>query len=63
MFKGDNYPDYLTFIEGEIKRKGFEEVLDEYIFKEDERVNIIFNRLFADKFLPSQSSGYDSDRA
>lgn len=63
LHKGNFYPDYMTFIAGEIERKGYKEVLNEYIFKGDKRANIMFNRLYAGKLLPYHDSGHDSERS
>ena len=46
------YPDYLAFFTNEIRQKGYEEVIKEYVLKGDERANIMFNRLYAGKDLP-----------
>ncbi|KAM0457835.1 hypothetical protein ACHAPV_006380 [Trichoderma viride] len=45
--KGKHYPDFLKFFQDEIEAKGWEKVLLEYVFKEDERSEAIFGRLFA----------------
>ncbi|KAL6881583.1 hypothetical protein J3F83DRAFT_722814 [Trichoderma novae-zelandiae] len=45
--KGDHYPDFLKFFQDEIEDKGWEKVLQEYVFKGDERSEAIYGRLFA----------------
>lgn len=45
--KGKYYPDFLKFFQDEIEEKGWEKVLQEYVFKGDERSEAIFGRLFA----------------
>ncbi|KAL7949130.1 hypothetical protein V8C42DRAFT_313399 [Trichoderma barbatum] len=45
--KGKHYPDFLKFFQDEIEEKGWEKVLQEYVFKGDERSEAIFGRLFA----------------
>ncbi|UKZ70101.1 uncharacterized protein TrAtP1_011101 [Trichoderma atroviride] len=47
LSKGKHYPDFLKFFQDEIEAKGWEKVLLEYVFKEDERSEAIFGRLFA----------------
>lgn len=49
--KGKHYPDFLKFFQDEIEAKGWEKVLLEYVFKEDERSEAIFGRLFAGAYL------------
>ena len=49
MFRPKTYPDYLKLFTEEIEEKGYQEVIQEYFFKGDERANIMFNRLFAGK--------------
>ncbi|KAH6611050.1 hypothetical protein Trco_001070 [Trichoderma cornu-damae] len=45
--KGKHYPDFLKFFQDEIGERGWEKVLQEYVFKGDERSEAIFGRLFA----------------
>ena len=45
------YRDYLMFFQKEIAKKGYEDVLNEYVFKSDERANIMFARLYAGGFF------------
>lgn len=49
IFKPNTYPDYLRLFTEEIEQKGYQEVIQEYVFKGDERANIMFNSLFAGK--------------
>lgn len=51
LFKGNNYPDFLKFFTEQIEEKGYEDVLNEFIFKGDKRADIMFNRLFAGMLL------------
>lgn len=44
------YHDYVVFFQGEIEKKGWEKVLNEYVFKGDERAESMFGRLFAGEF-------------
>jgi hypothetical protein len=41
------YPDFLRFFQKEIEARGYEEVLNEYVFKGDEAADQLFSRLFA----------------
>ena len=50
------YHDYLVFFQNEIAEKGYEEVVNEYVFKGDERANIMFRRMFAGKSLSAEGS-------
>ncbi|KAK1237657.1 hypothetical protein MKX07_006785 [Trichoderma sp. CBMAI-0711] len=45
--KGEHYPDFLKFFQDEIEEKGWEAVIQEYVFKGDERSEAIYGRLFA----------------
>ncbi|KAL7797506.1 hypothetical protein V8C37DRAFT_369699 [Trichoderma ceciliae] len=45
--KGKHYPDFLEFFQDEIGEKGWEKVLQEYVFKGDERSEAIYGRLFS----------------
>jgi hypothetical protein len=47
------YPDFLRFFQKEIEAKGYEEVLNEYIFKGDVTADELFSRLFAGMSLNS----------
>lgn len=40
------YHDFLVFFRDEIEKKGWEEVLNEYLFKDDEKANDMLVRLF-----------------
>lgn len=51
-----HYHDYLVFFQNEIAEKGYEEVVNEYVFKGDERANIMFGRMFAGKSLLVEGS-------
>ncbi|KAL1860327.1 hypothetical protein VTK73DRAFT_7380 [Phialemonium thermophilum] len=45
--KEQYYPDFLRFFQKEIERKGWENVLNEYLFKGDDIADELFARLFA----------------
>ena len=45
------YPSYRTLFEKEISERGFEYVFNEYIFKGDEKANIMFGRLYAGRSI------------
>jgi len=49
LSKIQNYPNYLVFFQREIEEKGYEHVISEYVFKGDERANVMFARLNAGK--------------
>ncbi|KAJ0324046.1 hypothetical protein Brms1b_001293 [Colletotrichum noveboracense] len=42
-----HYPDFLLFFQREIEKKGWEETLNEYLFKGDARAEDMFQRMFA----------------
>jgi len=41
------YPDFLRFFQKEMEKDGWENVLKEYVFKDDEAADDMFARLFA----------------
>lgn len=41
------FHDYLLFFQSEIEKKGYEEVINEYMFKGDDRANAILVRMYA----------------
>lgn len=41
------YHDYLLFFQGELDKKGYEEVINEYILKGDERADDMLVRMYA----------------
>lgn len=45
--KEKHYPDFLLFFQREIEQKGWEDVLNEYMFKGDDRADDMFQRMFA----------------
>lgn len=45
------YHDFLIFFQKEMEKKGWEEVLNEYVFKGDERADDLFGRLYAGELL------------
>jgi hypothetical protein len=47
------YHDFLVFFQGEMEKKGWEKVLNEYVFAGDERADEIFSRLYAGKLTES----------
>lgn len=44
--KEEHYSNYLVFFQNEIDAKGVGEVLNEYVFKGDERAESMLSRLF-----------------
>lgn len=59
------YLDYLLFFQQEIDKKGYEEVINEYMLKGDERADDMLVRMYAGKSIwPHQlvsSRGKSSD--
>lgn len=49
--KEENYPHYLAFFQQEIDAKGVPDVLNEYLFAEDERAESMMCRVFAGKYI------------
>lgn len=49
--KEEHYSNYLAFFQGEIDAKGVGEVLNEYVFKGDERAESMLSRLFGGRFI------------
>lgn len=47
------YHDFLVFFQNEMEKKGWEKVLNEYLFAEDERADDMLGRMFAGRFSPS----------
>ena len=45
--KGEYYYDYLIYFQGEIDKKGYQEVINEYLLKGDERANGMLVRMFS----------------
>ena len=45
--KEDYYPDFLVHFQGEIDKKGYEQVVNEYLLKDDERSNDLLVRTYA----------------
>ena len=58
MFKPKTYSDYLKFFTLEIQSKGYKAVVSQYVFAEDERADIMFNRLFAGYYHPFIHLGF-----
>lgn len=50
MGKEKYYRDFLVFWQNEMKRKGWESVLNEYIFAGNERADNLLTRMYAGKF-------------
>ena len=44
------YRDYVSFFKGEIDKKGYEEVINEYVLKGDERADDMLARMFSSTF-------------
>lgn len=47
-----HYYDYLVFFQGEIDKKGYEVVLNEYVLKGDERADDMLVRMYAGTSVP-----------
>lgn len=45
------YRDYLLFFQQEIDKKGYEEVINEYMLKRDERADDMLVRMYAGKCI------------
>ena len=41
------YRDYVMFFQHELDKKGIQEVVNEYVFKRDERADALIVRMFA----------------
>ncbi|KAF9889019.1 hypothetical protein FE257_007996 [Aspergillus nanangensis] len=54
----DHYRDFLIFFQLEIKKKGYGEVLNEYVFSRTENAELTFTRLFASFLHPLIHLGY-----
>jgi hypothetical protein len=46
------YVDFLVFWQSEIEKKGWTNVLNEYVFAGDEKADALLTRLFAGRMLP-----------
>ncbi|KAJ2965829.1 hypothetical protein NUW58_g10811 [Xylaria curta] len=51
--KEEYYTDFLVFFQGEIDKKGWKEVLVEYLFQDDERSKDMLLRMFAVTYSPT----------
>lgn len=58
MYRPETYSDFLKFFTLEIKSKGYEKVVNEYVFADDERASTMFNRLFAGFLHPVIHLGF-----
>jgi hypothetical protein len=56
LYKEKYYKTFLTFWQNEFEKKGWENVLNEYIFAGDERADDLLGRLFAGLCLLSSFS-------
>lgn len=52
------YHDFLVYFQGEIEKKGWEEVLNEYLFKRDERADDMLVRLYGGFLHPIIHLGF-----
>ncbi|KAI4203549.1 MAG: hypothetical protein LQ350_001739 [Teloschistes chrysophthalmus] len=52
------FHDYLLFFQSEIEKKGYEEVINEYMFKGDDRANAILVRMYAGFLHPLIHLGF-----
>lgn len=51
--KGKHYPDFLKFFQDEMEKKGWQDVVKEYVFNGDPRSDDLFGRLFSGKQISS----------
>ncbi|KAH8591440.1 hypothetical protein B0O99DRAFT_632065 [Bisporella sp. PMI_857] len=56
--KGKHYPDFLVFWQNEMDRKGWENVLNEYLFSRSEQAEDLLTRLFAGFLHPLIHLGF-----
>jgi len=56
--KGEYYHDFLVFWQGEFEKKGWENVLNEYVFAGDERADDMLGRLYAGRNSNVYVSGF-----
>ena len=49
------YHDFLVFFQGEIDKKGWESVVQEYLFQGDERADDMLVRLYAGRCIRGES--------
>ena len=47
------YRDYLLFFQKEMEKKGYEEVINEYVLKGDDRADDLLGRMYAGKTFRS----------
>ena len=59
--KGKHFSDFFAFFQEEIEKKGYEQVLLEYVFKGDEIAEVVYARLFAGECIMSTHVNEDID--
>lgn len=47
--KQQYYQDFLVFFQNEMEKKGWQNVLNEYLFKGDEKADDLLGRMYAGK--------------
>lgn len=52
------YPNYRDYFKIKMKQSSWQNVIDEHVFKGDERANVMFHRLFAGLFHPLIHLGF-----
>ena len=45
--RGKHYPEFLKFFQNEMSEKGWENVMNEFLFSGDERAEDLLGRLYA----------------
>lgn len=55
--KENYYYDFLVFFQGEIDKKGWEEVLNEYFFKGDDKADDMLVRLYSGRLTTRKAQG------
>ncbi|KAL9600004.1 MAG: hypothetical protein Q9219_003473 [cf. Caloplaca sp. 3 TL-2023] len=58
MYKPETYGSYLQFFTKEIQGKGYDRVVNDYVFANDRRATTMFNRLFAGFLHPLIHLGF-----
>jgi hypothetical protein len=57
LAKEEHYPDFLLFFQGEIEKKGWRDVMSEFVFKGDAAADDLLVRLYSGKVSPYLASG------
>jgi hypothetical protein len=53
------YRDFLIFWQSEMEKKGWESVLNEYLFAGSDRADVLLTRMYAGTFLLSKKPPFD----